>query len=166
MAKPSLEFKKLQWLFPIALTLHNAEEAIWMPGWALAHASWLPVHPPGAVEIRLALVLLTAAAFVVTYFSGRHGRESMWSYLWFGGVVAMLMNVLVPHVPATLLFRAYTPGVVTAVLINLPVMSYLTLRAVRERWVSGWKAAAFGMAVPLLIGGAILLLLSGRNATG
>lgn len=28
---PSSRFKRLQWFFPIAVTLHNSEEAIWFP---------------------------------------------------------------------------------------------------------------------------------------
>jgi len=54
---------------------------------------------------------------------------------------------------------------VTAVMINLPLMSHLICCAVRERWVTGWKAAAFGVAVPLVIGGAILVLLSVPKTT-
>jgi hypothetical protein len=154
-----MSFKKLQWLFPIAVTLHNGEEAIWMPGWALRHAGRLPMHPPGALLVRVMLIALVIAAFAVTYLSEREGPRSVWAYLLFGGIVAMLVNVFVPHVPATLSFRSYTPGVVTAVLANLPVMSYLALRAVRERWVSGGRAAAFGVGVPVGLGGAIFLLM-------
>jgi hypothetical protein len=109
------------------------------------------VQPPGAAEIRFGLVVLTAAAFVVTYLAARKGRGSVWAYVLFGGVVAMLANVFIPHVPASLVFRSYTPGVVTAVLINLPVMSVLATRAVREGWVHGWKAVAYAVAVPLAI---------------
>ena len=47
----------------------------------------------------------------------------------------MLVNVFVPHLPAALWFRSYAPGVVTAVLVNLPLMSYLAVRALREQWV-------------------------------
>jgi hypothetical protein len=155
-----MSFQKLQWLFPIAVTLHNGEEAVWMPGWTAGHAGQLPMHPPGAVEIRIALIVLTVAAIAVTYLSVRKGPQSFWSYLLFGGIVAVLVNVFVPHVPATLLFRSYTPGVVTAVLINLPVMSYLASRAVREQWVSGGRAVAFGLGVPLALGGSILLLMA------
>jgi hypothetical protein len=100
-----------------------------MPGWAARHAQQLPFRPPGAGEIRLALLVLTLAAFVVTYLSARRGTQSLLAYLLFGGIVTMLVNVFLPHVPATLLFRAYTPGVVTAVLINLPVMTWLAVRA-------------------------------------
>jgi hypothetical protein len=154
-----MHFRKLQWLFPIAVTLHNGEEAIWMPRWVSQHAAQLPLSPPGAAEIRFALAALTVTAFAVTYLSNRKGEKSVWAYLVFGSIVAMLVNVFVPHVPATLALRSYTPGVVTAVLINLPVMSLLSYQALRERWVSGWKAAAFAVAVPVAIGGSILLLL-------
>jgi hypothetical protein len=90
----------------------------------------------------LGLLLLTRAAFAVTYLSPHQGKRSLGAYLLFGYAVAMLMNVLVPHISATLVFREYTPGVVTAVLINLPVMGTLLLQAVREQWVAGTKAIA------------------------
>ena len=154
-----MNFKRLRWLFPIAVTLHNAEEAIWMPPWVSEHATLFPV--PGAARIRIALVVVTGAAFAVTCLSARKGPKSIWTYLLFGSVVAMLANVFVPHVPATLYFRSYTPGVVTAVLINLPVMSYLATQAVRERWVSAWKAALFAAAVPLALAGMIYALFIG-----
>ena len=157
-----MTFRKLQWLFPIAVTLHNTEEAIWMPRWRASHAAQLPVHPPGAAEIIAALVVFTAAAFAVTYLSARRGPESIWSYLTFGYIVAMLANVFVPHVPAAIVFRGYVPGVVTAVLINLPVMSILLLCLLREGWVRGWRVAIFGIGVPLMLGGVIVAWLAGR----
>jgi len=150
-----MTFGKLQWLFPVAVALHNAEEAIWLPVWDARHAAELPIRPPGAVEFRVVLVVLTLAAFAVTYLSSRRGPESIWAYLTFGSIVTMLANVVVPHVPAAILFRGYAPGVVTAVLINLPLTSWLAWRAVREGWVSGWRAVAFGAGVPLVMGGMI-----------
>ena len=70
----------------------------------------------------------------------------------------MLVNVLVPHIPATLVFPEYTPGVVTAVLLNLPIMGILLFQAVREQWVSGTKAIAYARLVPFTIGVAISVL--------
>jgi hypothetical protein len=157
-----MAFEKLQWLFPIAVALHNGEESMTMPAWVAQHAGQLPlpqlVHPPSAGVIRAALLVLTLAAFVVTYLSARKGKQSVWAYLLFGGIVAMLVNVLVPHVPATLVFHGYTPGTVTAVLINLPLMSWLAVRAVREGWVSGGRAWLFGALVPLMVAGIIVAL--------
>jgi len=157
-----MQLRKLQWLFPIAVTLHNGEEAIWMPGWAARHAAQLPVQPPGGATIRFGLVLLTFLAYAVTYLSDRKGRESIWAYLLFGGAAAMLLNVFVPHVLATLIFRSYTPGVVTAVLINFPVMTILAIRMIREGWVSGWKALAFAVFVPAGLAGTVPALFLSR----
>jgi len=158
-----MTFRKLQWLLPIAVTLHNAEEAIWMPRWSAGHAMQLPVRPPGAAEIWAALVVFTAAAIAVTYLSARHGPESIWAYLTFGYIVAMLANVFVPHVPAAIVFHGYAPGLVTAVLINLPVMSILVNRMRREGWVHGWKMTVFGVGVPLMLGGVIVAWMGGHT---
>ena len=157
-----MEFRRLQWLFPIALTLHNLEEAIWMPSWASAHAAYLPFHPPSAPRTWLALFAFTLAAFATTYLSARRGPQSFWACLLFGYIVAMFVNVFVPHLPAAIFFHEYAPGVVTAVAINLPVMSFLSYRAIREEWVRGSKAVAFGFAFPFLGVAAILAIFGWR----
>jgi len=148
----------MQWLFPIAVALHNSEQAVWMPGWASQHHICLPSAPPGAGKLRFALVVVTVAAFAVTHLSKRHGKQSFWTYILLGYVVAMLVNVFVPHVPATLLYRTYTPGVITAVFVNLPVMSLLAFVAVRENWVSGERVLVSAIVVPVAIGGTIQIL--------
>ena len=85
-----------------------------MPKWVAVHSRQLPVQP-GATRIWSGLLLLTLAAFAVTYLSARKGKGSSWAYLLFGYAAAMLVNVLLPHILATLVFGEYTPGVVTAV---------------------------------------------------
>lgn len=122
-----------------------------MPAWVSAHRGQLPFHP-GTSFIRMALLLATLAAFAVK------GRESIWTHLYFGGAATMLINVFVPHLPATLLFRHYTPGVVTAVLINLPLNTLLLYKAVRERRVTGVRAVRYALLVPLVVAGFILAL--------
>ena len=155
-------FARLQWLFPIAITAHNIEEATWLPGFVTAHRTELPwtVAP---VEFRFALVLLTVAAWVVTYLSWRTGPKTFWAHLLFGYIVAMLVNVVVPHIPAAIIFRGYAPGVVTAVLINLPVLTFLSVRAIKDGYVSGRKAVAFGCGVPLGIVAALPALFALRR---
>jgi hypothetical protein len=152
-----MSFRRMQWLFPFAVAIHNSEEAVFMPSWVSHHAGQIPLHP-SAEAIRGGLVLLTLGAFAITTLSARRGRRSIWAYLLFGYIAAMLINVFVPHIPATLISRSYTPGVVTAVLINLPVMSILLLLAVRDQWVSGGKATVSALLVPLAIGASILVL--------
>lgn len=86
-----IPFQKTQWLFPIAVTLHSAEEAFSMPKWVAVHSSQLPLRP-GAARIWSGLLVLTLAAFAVTYLSARKGKGSLWTYLLFGYAVAMLVN--------------------------------------------------------------------------
>jgi Protein of unknown function with HXXEE motif len=98
--------------------------------------------------------------------SRRKGQNGFWAYLLFGYIGAMLVNVSVPHIPATLVFRSYTPGVVTAALINLPLMSTLAYCSVRDRWVMGRKAVVFAVVVPIVIGGMIPILFMKGKMTG
>ena len=149
-------FRRMQRLFPVVVALHNGEEAFFMPKWVSAHRGQLPLHPR-AGAILLGLLLVTLAAFAVTNLSVQNGEQSVWAYLLFGSAAAMLMNVFVPHIPATLFFHQYTPGVLTAVLINLPFMSVLMIQAVRDHWVSGMRALRYALLVPFAIGGSILV---------
>lgn len=152
-----LSFRKMQWLFPVVVALHNGEEAFFMPKWVAAHRRQLLLHPRAGV-ILPGLLIVTLAAFAISILSFRRGKESVSAYLLFGGAAAMLVNVFVPHVPATLAFREYTPGVVTAVLIDLPFMSVFMVTAVHDHWVSGTRALGYALLVPLAIGGSILVL--------
>jgi len=147
-----MRLEKLLWLFPIALTLHNLEEAVWLPDWSKHAGLWeLPVGP---TEFRVAAVLLAILAYAVTYWSIRRGKEAVGTYVMAGFVFTMLLNVIY-HAAAALGLREYAPGVVTAVLINTPVMGYLLWRVFQERWVTWPKALVAFIAVPL----AILLLI-------
>lgn len=138
----------VMWLFPIALTLHNLEEVVWFPVWSQRAGLW---HSPvGASEFRIAVVILTLMGFVVTYWSFRGGKEGLGTYLLAGFAFAMLLNVIF-HVAATVALREYAPGVVTAVFVNLPVMSYLLLRMFRERWVTWPKAIVALVLVPVTL---------------
>jgi hypothetical protein len=141
----SLDFREIEWLFPFVLTLHNAEEAIWLPEWSKRVGSWFRPVAPGV--FRFAVVVVTLLVYVLTWLSANSGKQSVWTYLVFGSIAVALVNVLIPHLAATIVQRSYMPGVATAVLLNLPVMSLLVVLAVREGYVSGWKSVAYFLAV-------------------
>jgi hypothetical protein len=84
-----MTYQRLQWLFPVALTLHNGEETLTMPRWAATQMGVLPCPPPPAFAIRGALFVLTAAAFLVTYLSARRGRPRMTSTITRVAIVAV-----------------------------------------------------------------------------
>ena len=140
-----MNFQSLEWLFPIVVTLHNVEEAIWLPGWSKRTVLWHSPVTPGS--FRFTVAVLTVLAFAVTWLSAESGKQSVWTYMTFGYMVAVLANVLIPHIALTVALRGYMPGVATAVLLNLPALSLLVVLALREGYVSGWKAVAFCVSV-------------------
>ncbi len=137
----AIPFEKLLWLFPIATTLHNTEEALWLPAWSQRGAPFY--SPVGEFEFRFAVTILTLAAIAVTALA-RRNRTAELMTLGYAG--AMLLNVFVPHLAATVVSAGYTPGVATALAINLPIDSYLLRRALREGRV---QPRTLGIAIAL-----------------
>lgn len=144
-----MSFGNLQWLFPIVVTLHNAEEALWLPAWAKRTGFWRT--PIASGVFRFAVAILTVLAFAITWLSAESGKQTVWAYLAFGCMVVTLANVLIPHVVLSVAQRSYMPGVATGVALNLPVLSLLLAMALREGYVSGWKAAAYSAGVAGLL---------------
>jgi hypothetical protein len=60
----------------------------------------------------------------------------------------MLLNVFIPHLPATLVLRRYAPGTVTGLLLNLSVTSLLLYSAFQEGYV---RSSRFLWAGPLVV---------------
>ena len=138
--------RDLEWLFPIVVTLHNAEEAIGFPSWSRGTGRrWHGSITPGT--FRFAAAILALLAFAVTGMSLVSGKQTVWTYLTFGYIAGVLANAFAPHVAATIALRRYVPGVGTAVLLNLPVLTLLVLCALKEGYVSGWKAVAYCVGV-------------------
>ena len=108
------------WWLPVAVTVHNLEEAIWMPRFWAAH-SW---HVISTVEFRVGAVMVAALAFAITYAAERCPQSILATRLLVIFCVVMFLNAFW-HIGATAYLHAYAPGVVTAVLIVLPVTGYL-----------------------------------------
>jgi hypothetical protein len=148
-------FKESLWMFPLAITLHNIEEATWLPAWSEHAGFW---HPPvTALEFRIVVTIATLLIYAVTFFAYKAKRESAAVYTLAGFLSLMLINVFLPHLLATLYLGKYAPGVVTGVLLNLPVTLYLLRKAIQEQYISRKK---FGAASAVVVIGAILVLLS------
>lgn len=129
-----LTFQEFQWLFQIITTLHNLEEAIWLPKWSQQVGKW---HAEvGKVEFRFAVIVLTLLAYLFTYLSWFSGPQTIWVYITCGYMFAMWLNVFLPHVLATIDLRRYCPGVVTGVVLNLPINAWLIYLGLQQQWIS------------------------------
>jgi hypothetical protein len=134
--------RSVLWLVPILLAVHNAEEALFFPRYLpfvlyRLPAGWQAVIAPLTTgQVGAALAVVTAVAFIVAWWSYQRpdSAVALWLVLLIQGTV--LLNVVWHLAAAVVLFGGYAPGVVTALLINLPFSVYLLRRAARERWLS------------------------------
>ncbi len=157
-----MNFILLVWLFALVITVHNFEEAIWLPGWSKTAGRWH--RPVDAGEFRFAVFVLTVLAYAAAGLATAAGKESAGAYLIAGYALAMLLNVFFPHVVATVVLRRYAPGTATALLLNLPVTALLLDQAFREGYVHIEKFAWVGPLVVVCILASIpILFVLGRK---
>jgi len=122
-------------LLAAAFAAHNLEEGLAFPAMrdavaARAHELGIPWWSPPDTATTVALLVLTVVAGAAMLWAARARpsdtkRTAVRALAW-----VMLANVLLPHVPAAFALGGYTPGLATAVAVNLP-LSLWALRATR-----------------------------------
>jgi hypothetical protein len=149
------------WLITAFLLLHNVEEAIafhrYLPQIIERLSRWSPgiIHISYS-QILLALTLATLIPLALVAWAVR--RPDQAAVLWFVLLVqvVMLLNVFSHLAAALFVMRGYSPGLLTAVLINLPFSLYLLRRAASEQWLSR-RALWLTLPAAILVHGPLLL---------
>lgn len=111
-------------LFIIGFTIHNIEEALWLPDWSInAGVFHIKVSNKG---FRFAVIIITAIGYFLTYlFLFTVDGTGIIRLIYLGFVMMMVVNVVLPHISATVLLKKYAPGTLTGVIFNLPFGSYI-----------------------------------------
>lgn len=124
----SLSFGQAVWLFCPAFALHVLEESPGFTGWAKRHASprftqrdYNVIHTAGVAASLL-------AALIVSHFPNRPVILVFFTFVFEPSV---LFNAVF-HVGASVLTRSYCPGMITAVVIYLPLFALITDLAYKE----------------------------------
>jgi len=108
----------------------------------------LKIHPTVSTrQFVIAVMFLTIAGFLLTYIGVEYLQNSTGYLLVLGIQAILLFNAFIPHIAATVRFRMYSPGVVTAVLVTLPFSFHLFSRGLSESiltWKQFW--ILFGIA--------------------
>jgi hypothetical protein len=156
------------WLGPLAFLVHDAEEIATVAPWLRANRSALPAAAQPFADVTTRQFALGVAVLFVGYVAAtaagayllRRGRLPLPFLL----VTAAFAANGLTHPVQALLFRGYTPGVVTALLVALPY-GYGVARAFRRasllspsslRWL---LLAGVLLQVPLVV----LALAAGRG---
>jgi len=165
---PNVRAHRVLWAIPLALALHNAEEALTFPAFlplvrervpdvARGLAARIDVH-----ALYTALVVVTLLVVLVVCWATWRPASPVapWCALAVQAVVAL--NVVSHVIVAATVVRGDSPGLVTALAVNAPLSIHLFRRARREGWIASWSwwlllPAALLLHGPVLIG---LLLLA------
>ena len=156
LSRPSL-----LWLIPVLLLVHNLEEALSMPRFFPLDPNFIPsALRPLLAEVTYAqflLVLLpvTVLPFLIAARGDLHRSGSGGIFLLLGFQAVVLLNVFF-HIASALVLGGYVPGLLTALVLNLPFSIYVFQRACRECWIS--RGALLSLpALALLLHGPVLI---------
>lgn len=154
----------LSWV-PAALLLHVAEEALAAPA-MLAQMSAVGSRVTGGTMVLPSgpqLVALLAGLVLVSYGMRWWARRSMAGLYAIIVLQAVLALNVLSHTAGTLITGAYSPGLVTAWLVQAPLSVVIARRLRAEPWTTPLR---WWMLVPLtvLIHGPLLRLALGTAA--
>lgn len=139
--------KNIFWLPLLVLLVHSTDELITgFPAWATEHFGI--TTPAFFIYTHLFLTLFVGT---ISYFAVKHG--SFWKVLAAIAMVQFTVNALF-HAISSILFQELTPGIITALIVSLPV-SYLFFRIILKRKL----LAEHEIVVSTIIGSIIALLI-------
>ncbi len=119
-------------LFLLGFTLHNIEEALWLPKWSVTAGKFHPVVK--ANEFHFALICVTVIGYLITFQFMLFGANSEISeYSYFGFLLMMSMNSIFPHLVSAIVTKKYAPGLLTGLLLNLPIGFYIVFGEYQQR---------------------------------
>ena len=137
-------------IFPIAITLHNLEEALWLPQWSqYAKRYHKQVNKN---EFYFALICVTLLAYLSSFLLMFFSDVVILRFIYFGFVGTMILNAIFPHLIATIVLKRYAPGVITGILLNIPCFSLLVGNAINENLLSPFEF----VISTIIVGGVIL----------
>ena len=151
-------------LFLFAISLHNMEEALWLPQWS-QHAG--KFHKKvDAKEFHVAVMLVTLLAFIATSAWLLFPEVLIFKYFYFGFLGAMVCNTFLPHLAATIVLKKYSPGLLSGLLLLVPVNLTLIVSNITSGVIS-WQGQLIATAVtgPLLLALLPLFFKIGRKLT-
>lgn len=126
-----MSFLNAIWLLPIAIAIHEAEE--WnILNWEQRNFVNLPTKTNASV--RTFLVFFTLFGFLLTALIALPNNPKFAAFVLLPYAAGAFLNAL-QHIFYTIYFQQYAPGLITSILLYLPVTGYLTARAIGENLV-------------------------------
>ena len=126
----SNELTKPALLLSAAIGAHNLEEALTFPYYAevmgeVQRWAGLPVATTSWNALQFALIIATLLPAAMMFWAGSGKATHAKAFVLCALAFLIFANALLPHIPASIFFAGYTPGILTAVLVNIPLCFWL-----------------------------------------
>jgi hypothetical protein len=118
-------------IFLLGFTLHNLEEAIWLPKWSkYARKFHKPVE---SNQFIFAVIVVTIIGYILTALDLLIGDSGNFvNYIYLGFIGMMGINSVFPHLVSTIVLKKYAPGLITALFLNLPFSLILIIGHIKN----------------------------------
>ena len=121
----------IELLFLLGFSLHNIEEALWLPGWSKHARKYHKEVSPN--EFRFAVIIVTAIGYLLAFQYFVFGSAyTAAKYIYLGFILIMIVNVFFPHLIATIVLKKYAPGLITGLLLNAPLGIYILIKKIND----------------------------------
>ncbi len=104
----------------VAFMIHNLEEAITICRFPVENPFPF-IKPASCSQFIVSVSIISAAGLIALVIALRTERQSVYNFISTGLAAVLLLNVFVPHFTVAIYTFHYTPGLVSAMFINLPL---------------------------------------------
>lgn len=150
-------------LFLFTVSLHNMEEGIWLI--KMTKHSKIGLHKTVKQDQFLfAVIAVTAVAYLITSLFLLYPQNSLFKYAYFGYLAAMMLNIIFPHLLSTIIERKYSPGLMTGLLLIIPIHTIIIIRSFQTDLISigGLIIGTIIMSISLILLIPVMFKISSR----
>lgn len=143
---PGLTFNSALLLAPLVYAIHHAEEHLLFNfrAWRL---KYFPDNNALSTEAVLVVLVSVGLVYLLLHATIRT-RVSAWVVLTF--LMATQVHNAIFHLGTTIIFKDFSPGLITALVLYLPANCLIAWAALQENWVSRRQLGIIFLAGGLL----------------
>ena len=124
---------KISLLFaPLAYAFHHCEESI-IFNFRAWRSLYFPDNKLPSTELMLVILMVIMFVYIILHFIVEN-RASSQSIILF--LMASQLNNVIFHASGTIVFQDFSPGLITAILLYVPVNIIILQKALQEEWIS------------------------------
>ncbi len=120
-------------LLPFAFAIHNFEEAWVICKFGYGKIGELQPFTVVPLQFIVAVSLFTTLGFIIVFAKRLYKNAITYDYATTGFAGMLFLNSFFPHIISTIYFRTYTLGIISTVLLILPLTAFILYRVHKNK---------------------------------